>query len=187
MARRAAWRRRERRKPRRQRRSLRARRSAERRRCRAAPPYGLRPRRRSMTASNGPATADERNAQCDRNWARRPRWTARASAREEAQAPSRSARAGPVDWETEKIPSFTPGRLCRRLALPASRRCPRLSHQDLGLRSAPLPEAFVRAAGQGSELDQLERVHFDALQTSPPRMQPSSLIVFASCRVRLPL
>jgi hypothetical protein len=30
-------------------------------------------------------------------------------------------------------------------------------------------------------------VQVDALQTNPPRMQPSSLIVFVSCRVRLPV
>ena len=31
------------------------------------------------------------------------------------------------------------------------------------------------------------RVQVDALQTNPPRMQPSSLIVFVSRRVRLPV
>jgi hypothetical protein len=66
MARRAAWLRSERPRRRRQRRRPQRRRSAEKRRRSLAPPYSLRLRKTSTTASNGPAPVDQRTAHCDR-------------------------------------------------------------------------------------------------------------------------
>jgi hypothetical protein len=96
-----------------------------------------------MTASNGPATADKRSAQRDRHWARRPRSTARASARDEAQVSPRCARkCSDGEMRRRKIPKFraAPGLGAAGLELPASRRRPRF-------RSAPARSAH--AAGQG--------------------------------------
>jgi len=66
LARRAAWRRSERRRRRPQRRRPRARPSAEKRRRSPAPPYSLRLRITSTTASKGPAQVEQRTARCAR-------------------------------------------------------------------------------------------------------------------------
>jgi hypothetical protein len=179
IARRAAWRRNVRRRRRPRRRRLRRRPSAGRRRRSPAPLHSLRPPRMSMTASNGPADVEQRTAQRDRL---RHAGTGRRQGRRRDREFElhgilrRQARAMKLGDGSD--PALTAGKSNRRRT-----RVPGIS---------PTPSACLRckranAPGYVADrLGQLALVQVAALQTKPPRMQPSSLSVFATRSVRLP-
>ena len=124
-----------------------------------------------MTASNGPADVEQRTAQCDRLDTPAP-----VDGKGVGETGSSSFTAsgpqgpGPRSWKTDQIRLSRWQDIRRGLGLQVSRRRPRLFSKP------------KQARGGG----QLALVQVAALQTSPPRMQPSSLMVFASCNVRLP-
>jgi hypothetical protein len=124
--------------------------------------------RMSVTASNGPARADERTAERDRHRHAGPsrRQGRRRERKLKLAALSRKGRAVEIEGRKSRLRSPA-GLSTAGHALLESRRRPRF---------------FCSQAFQ--DVGQL-RVHLEDLH-STTATQPSSLIVFASCRVRLP-